>query len=395
MLDETISVIVPVYNTKEYISTCIESILNQTYNNWQLIIVDDGSTDGSLEICKKYARNDYRIKIIENNHYGLIHSRKTGLKYADGKYIVFSDSDDWYEINALQIMLEYIREDVDIVVAGYCDYINDNDIRTNKNKVNPGIYDREELNELIYDNMMFDIQYNGPRIIQSCCSKMFKKNILEKCYQNVNENITLGEDAIITYQALLEANKISVIDSELYFYRRNTNSMCFTKDLSMFEKIACFKDNMREIFERYENSHVLIKQLNYYVLHLVWRAVNNNFEISLSPTYHIKEKQLDNKKIVLYGAGMVGKQIFSQLEKKCKIVKWIDENKKGQLLYDVELSSIDSIKECKQFDYIVVAIKNDRLSRDIKANLMRHGIESDKIVCPTFLENPLLLKVDV
>lgn len=396
MNDELITVIVPVYNTEKYVSKCIESILNQTYSNFQLIIVDDESSDRSLDICKKYAKTDSRIRIIENKHHGLIHSRKTGLKYAEGKYIVFADSDDWYDLNGLQIMSEYISEDVDMVIAGYCDYISENDIRSNKNKIEQGMYDKSEMDKHIYNKMMFDVQYNGPGIIQSCCSKMFKKRILENCYEHIDENITMGEDAIVTYQALLESDRIRLIDTELYFYRRNTNSMCFTRNISMFEKIVRFKDNMKEIFEQYTNKDMLIAQLNYYVLHLIWRAIDNNFGVSLTPTYYISEDGLNSKRIILYGAGLVGQQIYSQLvEKNCHVVKWIDENKKGQYIDDIELSSVDSITECEIYDFVIVAIKNEKLSMDIKENLIGYGIDKEKIICPTILENPLLMKVDV
>lgn len=265
--EKLISIVVPVYNTEKYLSTCIDSILNQTYNNLQLILVDDGSTDNSILICRQYEFNNQKVKFIEKPHTGLINTRKVGLQYADGEYIVFADSDDWYEATALEVMSQYMEDECDMVVAGYIRYVDAENKSIVRNNLKNGYYKFKDLKKEVFYNMMFDMKNNGPDIIQSVCSKIFKKDILLSCYDNVYEDITLGEDAIITYQYILKCKKIYILDDALYYYRQNVQSMCFEKDISKFREIQIFKDNICDIFSTYSNSQNLINQVKYYVLH--------------------------------------------------------------------------------------------------------------------------------
>ena len=114
-----ISVIVPVYNTEKYIGRCIESILNQSYKELEVIVINDGSSDGSAEIIRKYAENDSRIIFIDNKNYGVSESRNIGIRNAKGEYIQFVDSDDFIDENMLKDTLKLLEEhNVDMVITG-------------------------------------------------------------------------------------------------------------------------------------------------------------------------------------------------------------------------------------------------------------------------------------
>ena len=112
-----ISVIVPVYNTAQYLPICIESILNQTYKNIEIILIDDGSEDESLKICKEYSKKDSRIRVVANKHQGLVSARKSGVKEASGEYCIFVDSDDW-------IASELLEEVFPLTEGGTTDIVN-------------------------------------------------------------------------------------------------------------------------------------------------------------------------------------------------------------------------------------------------------------------------------
>ena len=127
---DLISVVIPVYNTEKYLKECIDSVINQSYNNLEIILVDDGSTDNSLEICNKYADMDKRIKVIHKNNGGLSDARNVGIENANGKYITFVDSDDFIENDMYELLYNDVCEN-NAEIAG-CDYYLFNSLSTSK-----------------------------------------------------------------------------------------------------------------------------------------------------------------------------------------------------------------------------------------------------------------------
>ena len=115
----TVSLVIPVYNVESYLERCLESVKNQTYKNIEIILVNDGSTDGSGEICKKFVSKEIRAKVIHQKNAGLSEARNTGLKYISGDFVMFVDSDDWLELDAVEFLLEQaIKQNADMVVGG-------------------------------------------------------------------------------------------------------------------------------------------------------------------------------------------------------------------------------------------------------------------------------------
>ena len=210
-----ISVVVPVYNVENYLRKCVDSILNQTYKNLQIILVDDGSTDSSGNICDEYANRDNRIEVIHKKNGGLVSARKAGLKLATGEYISNVDSDDWIEPNMYEEMLEnLIQTDADFVNAGY-------------------IQEREEMtkNYCTFDTHIINSPKNNPEIWEGFVdftyktrfnfyiwSKLFKRDLFIPCYENVPNDKSLGEDRIVITECLLRCKKVSVLSKTYYHY---------------------------------------------------------------------------------------------------------------------------------------------------------------------------------
>ena len=117
--DALVSVIVPVYNAEEYLSICLKSIINQTYKNLQIIIINDGSTDSSKKICDDFAEMDRRIVVIHNANCGVSYTRNLGIEKADGQFICFVDADDWLEPDFIGVFLSDFNNDIDVVYGGY------------------------------------------------------------------------------------------------------------------------------------------------------------------------------------------------------------------------------------------------------------------------------------
>ena len=126
-----ISIIIPVYNVEKYLATCLDSVINQTYKNLEILLIDDGSTDSSGLICEQYSKKDTRIKTIHKKNGGLSDARNVGISYASGDYISFIDSDDFIDINTFTILNQYIKQyNADIITFNYYDYYN-------KDKISP------------------------------------------------------------------------------------------------------------------------------------------------------------------------------------------------------------------------------------------------------------------
>ena len=210
-----ISIIVPVYNAEKYLGECLDSIVKQTYENIEVIIVDDGSTDGSADICKKYT-DDGRVAYYYQKHAGVSIARNTGLDYATGKYICFVDADDWLELDAMECLQ---KEDADIVIYNF--YRGET---KHQEPLTDGQYSKTEL----YSKMVSYIDGNGniAYIFHNIWMRLFKRQLLEENHIRFDFNFNNGEDLLFTFEATLKANTISVRCSEyLYHYRQVKNSL--------------------------------------------------------------------------------------------------------------------------------------------------------------------------
>lgn len=216
MMNEKVSVIVPIYNVEKYLTKCIESLLNQSYENIEILLVDDCATDKSEEIAKQFEVKDNRCKYIKREkNGGLSAARNTGIINATGDYLMFVDSDDWVSKNFVKKMLEKAKEeDSDIVV---CDYMMvTNEIQKCANSLEP-LTDESTINEKI------------AYIRNHAWTKLYKKSFWNKEKLMFPENIKRGEDMGVTIPLLTRTNKISIIKEPLYYYVQRDNSLSNVK----------------------------------------------------------------------------------------------------------------------------------------------------------------------
>lgn len=225
MEDIRFSIIVPVYNTENYLKNCIDSILNQTYRNFELILVDDGSTDASGKICDEYAEKYNCIKVVHQNNLGPSAARNTGLDNAKFEWISFVDSDDWIEIDMLEILAKHIAEEnADLY------YFNANCHGENNELVKLFAYNTtKEIIEFTSEFCRFKYFYNifmrykaGWEVWQ----RTFRRDvIIENNLRFVPRDEVFAEDFLFSFQYLLCANKISALCNVLYNYRKRENSL--------------------------------------------------------------------------------------------------------------------------------------------------------------------------
>jgi len=268
-----ISIIVPIYGVEKYIRQCIDSIINQSYKNLEIILVDDGSKDKCGMICDEYAQKDARIKVIHKKNGGLVSARKAGLSVATGEYVGFVDGDDWIEPIMYEEIAKRIEKDSpDIVMAEfYCEFKNHKE--TSTQIFTESFYDKDMLKNKIYPNMLFNGKFYLFGISPNCWSKVFRRELLKRNLQEVDVCIKMGEDAAFTYPCLLEASTVSCIKTPLYHYRIVSTSMSRGYDENLENIILLPYYRLRETNELVKG--ILSEQLNYYLIYLVNFLIRN------------------------------------------------------------------------------------------------------------------------
>ena len=253
-----VSIIIPVYNVKDYLEECLESVANQTYGNTEVLLIDDGSTDGSGAICEKFAagRSNFQVKHFENS--GLSASRNRGLKLASGEFVIFLDSDDWIDEDTCEIAVKAaVEHGVDVVIWSY---VREYDNHSLKRKVlpdEPALYKDEKFHELY-------LQVIGPRgeqtghpenldSLSSSCNKLYKKAIAESV-SFVDTKIIGTEDLLFNILYFQKAKSAFYIDRYFLHYRKVSRKSLtktfrddfLSKRLNLFERIKAITDKSED-----------------------------------------------------------------------------------------------------------------------------------------------------
>lgn len=268
-----ISIIVPIYKVEKYLKRCVDSILNQTFTDFELILVDDGSSDNCPAICDEYAKKDPRVKVIHKQNGGLINARKSGLKIASGEYIGFVDGDDWIEPDTYQNFADMIKKySPDMVLSDFY-YDNGTELSNSNQLFDQEFYDKTALKEKLYPKMLFSGQYYKFGVNPCCWSKVYKKELLKENLPQVDGRIKMGEDAAFTYPCLLDAESVATVKKPSYHYIQNPQSMTNSYDETLkdiiFLPYVHIKEKCRECGTGLGN------QPDYYLLYLANFLIRN------------------------------------------------------------------------------------------------------------------------
>ena len=260
MSNISISVLMPVYNSEKFLLETVQAVINQSYINWELILVDDGSTDNSKEICTKLMNDDKRIKYIFQENLGVSHTRNVALENAQGKYIVFVDSDDLIHEDYLKILINSIeKNNSDISV---CNFIERKISNTGKvEDITREFYPKEVMEMSEMKDYIMDFGNSG--LLNPLWNKIYKNQIIKENNITFDEEVETGEDFIFNLQYFRKVKKISFIKDSLYYYiRRNNNSITYKYIENMYEKgweihwlLESFLKDMG--FYNEENAYVL------------------------------------------------------------------------------------------------------------------------------------------
>ena len=268
MVNNLISVIVPVYNVESYIEQCLESIVHQTYQSLEIILIDDETKDASGQICDEFAKQDCRIHVIHQKKAGAAAARNAGLNMATGDYLAFVDSDDWLEEDAFQYMLEELqKEQADIVQCSY------RDIYVNRQtdcicKVSGHSFDR--------------ISYLARFTEDWTCSLLWDKLYKRELFDNIFfETGHIIDDEYFTYQGVMNAQKVICREKVVYNYRHRRSGA--TGNPKHYERIVADKlDYLTERLDRISFTYPsLAKTFNRHFLYMIiWLSEGNNMTLA-------------------------------------------------------------------------------------------------------------------
>ena len=250
MLSKKVSLIIPVYNTVDYLRRCLESAVSQTYTNMEIICVDDGSTDGSGQIVDEFAARDSRVVVIHQKNSGESNARNTGLKAAGGDYIGFMDCDDWIEPDMYECLVGALEEaGADMAIAGfYREFEEDGKERIevrNEKTVEPKIFDGKQLLKYLYERDSY-------RSFAYIWDKLYKREIACQASGEMisfDESIKLGGDVLYLAQCALNTKRAVYVEKSFYHYLQRIDSGCHMPDLARKQdNIRAYK-TVSKIFE--------------------------------------------------------------------------------------------------------------------------------------------------
>lgn len=259
-----ISIIVPVYNSEKYLEECIKSILNQTFADFELILIDDGSDDSSGLICDKYAEKDKRIIVVHQENKGICGARNAGLDIARGKYIGFSDNDDYMHSQMYEYLYTAITGSNSDIACCYCKLVYDDSYKDEKKiRFDYKEVDKKFMYKNLYSNSGNDYQY------MAIWNKLIDRNL----FNNIRFSDEGNEDLFVNNILFNKASKIVFIESELYFWRQHMDSVSHRK----------FNERDLKVIETYLKNYEYLKK--YSSIEYADLCLNKWFKVLLNKRY--------------------------------------------------------------------------------------------------------------
>lgn len=388
-----ISIVIPVYNVEKYIEQCIDSILNQTYPYFELICVDDGSTDSSYEILKKYEKQDSRVIVIQQkNQYAGV-ARNRGMEIAKGKYILFLDADDFIEENTLELLVDYAeKQKTEVLVfdAFQYDNVTEKVINTLWVALKPALFGKgikaaDEMRDVVFD-FTTPVPWN----------KFYLREFVE-CNQLQFQNLKRTNDLFFVYASLACANRIGMLEEKLYYYRDNNKSSLQgsgdeTPEIyaqALFE----LKDwlEKRDYWNKFKKSFSMMAislslyNWNNMVSEKAYHVLADKLQSVIFPKLCLGENKiksvlyenlLEKRNITVYGAGNIASALVKYLlykygYKKNQITIVVsDKGNNEETICNIRVQSFKELEEDKKEQLVIIAVADKKAQDAIINNLL-------------------------
>ena len=383
-----ISVIVPVYNNAPFLHRCVDSILKQTYKALEILLIDDGSIDGSGKICDEYQLKDNRIKVVHKLNEGTVSARECGIRCAQGKLVSFIDGDDWIDSDMYEKLIDfYFQENSpDMVSSGLIyEYPESGIQRILLDGAGNGRYGKHDIEQALLPVLIYNPLTDHNSILTSVCTKLVDRAVAQKAMEHMRHSLTLGEDGAYVYFLVCYCSSLAVIKEAFYHYEQHKNSQNYKYTLDAYKSLIELKEVMTEGMDSlgWKKGTLVKEQINYYVWNYLNRIIEEHFHLGIGRFMYLFPFARCDKgcTVLLYGAGMVGRDYLRCLEKSkfAKKIIWADKNYKK--LQDIGLNVI-SIDDALQqyFNYIVIAIENETTAKLIMEDFLIQGIAKEKLI---------------
>lgn len=283
-MSSLISIIVPIYNAESFLPECIESILKQTYKDFELLLINDGSHDNSAKICEQYGNYDSRIRYFEKSNEGVSAARNIGLKYASGQYVTFIDSDDIVKSDYLQSLID--NNNSDLVVSGFI-----------------SLHNNQIMREVKFPNLTIDLSKNSSILDKVLTfgtpwAKLFKLEILRKYNIQFNSKLSLHEDHLFYFEYIKHIHSITTTDKVQYIYINRSNGQSLSRDLkhksqNKFLAYNLLNSTLKEILANNKINNSTVPQTLNFIIRIFISYIN--LAIYEKKDIHINKQQ---KKII-------------------------------------------------------------------------------------------------
>jgi len=396
-----ISVIIPAYNAERYLGRCLDSIINQTYENLEIIVVNDGSVDTTQKIVEEYAKKDSRVRIIRQANKGLVAARKAGVEAASGEYISAVDSDDWVSADRYEYVYEEgIRAGADVISTDVCVIYNMDHIVSLSVSLKRKFYEKKEIFEDVLMNLIDDRHFFQKSMNLNTWNLVVRTDIARKRQLAVDDRISAREGAIYVIGCLLDAKKLAIIEGGKYYYVKRIDSLDHKYDPKKKNKLqiahAALREYSKEIpsiyRERYSKEVDLFEYNSYLISDYDYLCLETDEVIF---PFRVKK----GKNIVIYGAGTLGSNIVRHMAQEGrKPLLWCDKSYEKYAQEGNKVCSPEEIVRIKDIvDAVLICILNYQVAEKAKCDLMDLGVESSKLymIDPEMLTEERLKRTEV
>lgn len=386
-MEPLVSVIVPAYNIREYIDKCVSSIVGQTLRPMEIILVDDGSADGTGDLCDAWARRDPRIRALHQENGGVVSARNAGLATARGEFTLCVDGDDWIEPAMAEDLLRIARsQDADIVTSGF---FSGGSEKPELDTLPEGLYaesDEPERREFFFSRFILNGFAERWGVLPGVCFKLIRTDLLRAVHSGLDRRILIGEDAAVTYGCCMKARRIAVTSRAYYHYIVRGSSATHTRSKTYLAGQELLHGFLSEQAQGNPYYRIIKRQVDLYATRQILMGLSVYMGIDPENTlpylYFRDERIPKGARIVLYGAGAVGQAYYRQIKAEglYEIAAWVDGDFRRYQEKGLPVGPAGSIGGL-HYDYIVAAVKRASMAEEIRRQLAQgSGVGPERVL---------------
>lgn len=364
-----LSIIIPVYNAEKYLTRCLDSVTAQKYPNLEIIVVDDGSTDGSPGICDEYAKKDKRITVCHKENGGAGTARKEGLIYTDGDYITCVDADDWIEGDAYGGLMDIANTLRPDLIA--CSFIKEfGELQAvRQDYPEEGYYTKREFHNVMReagDEMPFFCQV----ICGSLCCKIFKREYFERFQNLVPGEIVLSEDLAVVLPMIMNVTSVYVSKTPYYHYCQNKESSSWAWRTGEYQRLITLAGYLKQYYDSSQDRacrRLILHSIYFAMMDLLYDIPGEYFKDGIPFLKDI----LRDSRVVVYGKGVFAANLVEVMHKNalCRVVLNVDSADADRLF---------ALRET-EYDFVVIAILDYMIVEKVRTFLLDNHISGNKI----------------